>query len=180
MERLWAGGEAVELIIVGAQGWAVEALAEALRAHPEQGRRLHWLSGVSDEFLDALYRKAKALIFASEGEGFGLPLIEAARHGTPIIARDIPVFREIAEDNADYFAAGSDSAELAAHLRDWLQRHAEGLHPRSGGLRWITWRESALQLQEALDGLRVHRHWPVPPVSSPSVAAPSGAPTAAV
>ncbi len=173
MERLWADGEAVQLIIVGTQGWAVESLAERLRAHPERARKLHWLSGVSDEFLDALYRKAKALVFASEGEGFGLPLIEAARHGGAIIARDITVFREIAEDHADYFAADSDSAELAGHLREWLQRHAEGRHPRSDGVRWITWRESALQLQEALDGRRVHRQWPLPANFSQSEAAPA-------
>jgi glycosyltransferase involved in cell wall biosynthesis len=159
MERLWADGEPIQLIIVGQQGWALDILAEKLRSHPERGRKLHWLEGVSDEYLDALYRNTTALIFASEGEGFGLPLIEAARYGAAIIARDIPVFREIAKDHADYFSADSDGAALATHLRAWMLRHAEGRHPQSGGVKWLTWRESALQLQEALDGRRHYRRW---------------------
>lgn len=40
------------------------------------------------------------LIAASFGEGFGLPLIEAAQHGLPIMARDIAVFREVAKEYA--------------------------------------------------------------------------------
>ena len=43
-------------------------------------------------------------LVASEGEGFGLPLIEAARHKPPIIARDIAVFREVANGHVLYFA----------------------------------------------------------------------------
>ena len=47
---------------------------------------------------------------ASRGEGFGLPLIEAATHGRPVLARDLPVFREQRLPNAYFF---SDEAPAA-------------------------------------------------------------------
>ena len=58
---------------------------------------------------------SSSLIAASECEGFGLPLIEAARQGLPVIARDIPVFREVAGDHAFYYSAGRPE-ELADAL----------------------------------------------------------------
>ena len=47
------------------------------------------LQGISDEYLEQVYAASTCLIAASINEGFGLPLIEAARHGIPIVARDI-------------------------------------------------------------------------------------------
>jgi len=58
---------------------------------------------VSDGELALLYRGAAALIQASEAEGFGLPLIEALSVGTPVLANDIPVFRELAGAHATFF-----------------------------------------------------------------------------
>src|SRR5690606_14583343 len=104
-DALWASGESTRLVIVGRQGWLVDELADCLRAHPENGRRLFWLSDVSDEALLKLYASSDALIMASRAEGFGLPLIEAARHGIRLIARDLPVFREVAGDAAFYFSS---------------------------------------------------------------------------
>lgn len=58
---------------------------------------------VSDEELAALYKNAEAFIFPSLFEGFGLPGLEAMACGTPVLASDIPVFREIYSDAAIYF-----------------------------------------------------------------------------
>ena len=73
------------------------------------------LGYVSDTELSALYRQARFLAFPSRYEGFGLPVIEAQAHGTPVIASDIPVLREVAGDGAVYFPAG-DASELARHM----------------------------------------------------------------
>lgn len=159
MERLWKEGRAVQLIIVGKRGWMVDELVALLRQHPEKDHRLHWLEDASDEFLDKLYSKAAALVAASEGEGFGLPLIEAARHGVPIIARDIPVFREVAGEHAEYFPVEDDPVELAAYFRGWLDKYSAGRHVQSNGMSWLTWRESAAQLQAVLEGRRPYRQW---------------------
>ncbi len=63
-----------------------------------------------------MYDAAQCLLAASEAEGFGLPLIEAAQHGLPVMARDIPVFREVAGDHAFYFD-GTDPEHLADAIR---------------------------------------------------------------
>jgi glycosyltransferase involved in cell wall biosynthesis len=149
LEALWARGIDCNLAIVGKQGWQVDALAASIRDHAESGRRLFWLQGISDEFLDHVYRASTCLVAASEGEGFGLPLIEAAQHGIPIVARDIPVFREVAGNHAFYFT-GMEGANLAAALEDWLDLHRQGRHPPSAGMDWLTWQESTEQLKRLL------------------------------
>ena len=148
-EALWAQGENVNLTIVGRQGWIVESLVGKLRAHPELGHRLFWLEGISDEFLEQIYAASTCLIAASEGEGFGLPLIEAAQHKLPIIARDIPVFREVAGEYAAYFS-GKAPDDLAQAIIAWLQLFASGQHKTSAGMPWLTWEESAKLLLEAI------------------------------
>jgi len=90
------------------------------------------------------------LIAASEGEGFGLPLIEAAQHGVPIIARDLPVFREVAGDGAYYFN-GKDSEDVAGAVLRWLTLFEAGEAPGSAAVGWLTWQQSATQLLAALD-----------------------------
>lgn len=141
-EQLWAQGKNYNLFIVGKQGWNVEALCERLRQHPQAGRRLVWLQNISDEFLNLLYERSRALIFASQGEGFGLPLIEAAQKGLPLILRRLPVFEEIAGNYAFYFD-GQQPEDLAQALERWLELYQQGRHPSTVGMPWLTWRQSA-------------------------------------
>lgn len=65
-----------------------------------------------------LYARSRALIFASQ-EGFGLPLIEAAQKKLPVIIRDIPVFKEIAQEHAWYFS-GEAPSDIAKAVEEWL------------------------------------------------------------
>lgn len=148
-ERCWQEGVEINLVLVGTQGWHVNELTEKIRSHPQLDKRLFWLEGISDEYLEGIYAASACLIAASEGEGFGLPLIEAARHKLPIIARDIPVFREVAGGHAFYFA-GNAPTDLATALKEWLALYAAGEHPKSGAMPWLTWKESAEYLKEIL------------------------------
>jgi len=149
IEQLWADGVDVNLVVAGKRGWMVEALVERMTQHAERNRRLFWLDGVSDEFLEKVYAASACLIAASHGEGFGLPLIEAAQHKLPIVARDIPVFREVAGAHAHYFS-GEAPAALAASLKEWLALHAQGKAIRSDAMPWLSWRDSTRQLLAAL------------------------------
>ena len=157
-ERLWAGGFQGNLVVVGHQGWHVESLTERMCNHPERGKRFFWLPDASDEMLSQVYSSATALLAASVGEGFGLPLIEAARHRVAIIARDIPVFREVAGEHAFYFK-GESADSLASSLREWFDLHSRGLAPSPEGLKWLSWKESAQQLMEVALGPRIYRTW---------------------
>lgn len=146
-ELLWEQGAQINLVIVGNQGWMVEELSKRLHKHPELNNRLFWLQEISDEYLEQIYAVSTCLIAASEGEGFGLPLIEAAKHKLPIIARGIPEFREVAGDHADYFS-GLAPASLASAVEHWLAVYANNGVPKSEGMPWITWSQSADQLLE--------------------------------
>lgn len=150
-ELLWAQGRDVNLVMVGKQGWMVDELAHRLRSHPELGKRLFWLEGVSDEYLERIYAAASGLVAASVGEGFGLPLIEAAQHKLPIIARDLPVFREVGGERAFYFS-GTLPQDLADALDAWLALHACDNAPSPVGLPWLTWSDSARQLMQVVLG----------------------------
>jgi len=148
-ESLWAQGVDINLVIIGKRGWLVDELVMRLENHPEKGSRLFWLEGISDEYLEKVYSTATCLIAASEGEGFGLPLIEAAQHHLPMIIRDLPVFREIAGEHAFYFQ-GMTAAALADAIQAWLELHKHGKHPTSATMPWLTWEQSAEQLKAVL------------------------------
>lgn len=147
-EQLWLKGDQTNLVIAGKQGWMIEPFIHRLQSHPEAGRRLHWLNGPSDEVLRLLYQNCCGLLMASKGEGFGLPIIEAAYFNKPMLIRDLPVFREIAGNSAHYFlATGHNSLQQA--LPQWLAeigaKNQVPTHPS-----WVTWRESCVQLVKEL------------------------------
>lgn len=161
-EQLWQQGIDINLVIVGRPGWLVEKLVARIANHPERGRRLFWFDKADDALLLETYRQASALLMPSEGEGYGLPLIEAARHGVPLIARDLPVFREVAGEHAHYFS-GYDPGSLSTAIQSWLKLHELGEHPKANGVTWASWAESTRQLvQVVAEGQWVHQWLPRP------------------
>jgi glycosyltransferase involved in cell wall biosynthesis len=142
-EHLWDRGRKVNLVIVGKPGWKTEALQEYLVDHPQKQRLLFWLHDVSDEMLELLYSAALGVIVASEAEGCGLPLIEALHHDKPVLARDIPVFREIGGDRITYFTGNNGT--VAEDVDNWLNRIAQAQVPPIG-VPLQTWQDSALHL----------------------------------
>jgi glycosyltransferase involved in cell wall biosynthesis len=149
-DQLWAAGHMMKLVVVGRAGWMVDETLARFRSHDRLGEDFFWFDAASDECLEDLYQCATCLIAASEGEGFGLPLIEAARHGVPMMARDIPVFREVAGEAACYFG-GPESAALAPSVLEWLTLNEQGRAPLPNEMKWNTWAESAAQLVDSLN-----------------------------
>ena len=147
-ETLWASGVDVNYAIVGGRGWMEDAFFQQLEFHPERGRRLFWFEDVSDEVLAEIHREATAFLAASEVEGSGLPLVEAARFGLPIIARDILAFREATAGHASFFTTLSGT-ELAAYLAAWLPRRAAYEVPGSAMVPSHDWCASARSLADA-------------------------------
>ncbi len=158
-ERLWAEGTEVNLVIVGHEGWHVESLVGRMNSHKQAGKRLFWLNAADDRVLSQVYGAASGLLAASEAEGFGLPLIEAARYGVPIVARDIPVFREVAGEHAYYFKNDKQPASLKEALGYWLELYAHGKAPSSREMKWLTWQESARRLMDCILGKKFYAEW---------------------
>ena len=157
-EQLWRKGIKVNLVVVGRHGWHMEAFVKRLGMHPELGQRLHWPSKVSDEYLDQIYAACTCLLASSEGEGFGLPLIEAARHGLPILARDLPVFREVAGPCASYFS-GLEPGALSLAVQGWLRLKASGKTPETNQMPRQTWAQSTAQLLSVILGEQWYQSW---------------------
>ncbi|MEM7062889.1 MAG: glycosyltransferase family 1 protein [Cyanobacteria bacterium P01_B01_bin.77] len=148
-DLLWQSGVDINLVIVGKHGWNVDRLAKKLKRYDSDNPSFFWLDAISDEYLEQVYAASTVLLAASEGEGFGLPLIEAAQNQLPIVARDLPVFREVAGKNAFYFNA-KQPYELANALEEWLMLYSENRIPTSDGLSWLTWEESTQQLVKSM------------------------------
>ena len=100
VERL--GEKAPRLVVIGRRGWECENVLDLLeRCETLRGFVIE-KGGCSDDELATYLRHAQALLFPSFVEGYGLPLIEALSLGVPVIASDLPVFRELAGDIPDY------------------------------------------------------------------------------
>jgi glycosyltransferase involved in cell wall biosynthesis len=146
---LWKRKFQVNLVIVGKQGWDVSELINKIQAHSQSDVSLFWLQNISDEFLDYVYKSCICLIAASEAEGFGLPLIEAAHHKIPILARDLKVFREVAGDNASYFNGGS-SFDYANSIEQWLLKYNSGNYIKSDNMDYLNWSQHVEKLTTLL------------------------------
>ena len=153
-EKLWEEGIEANLLIVGRKGWLSDDITNYIAGHSELNSKLYWFNGVSDEYLEAIYDVSDCLIAASNAEGFGLPLIEAARHDLAIFARDIPVFREVAGEHAFYFR-GAKPDDQAKELKEWIHLWEQKKHPCSTNMKFFTWKESSDQFIESF----VKQNW---------------------
>jgi len=147
-ENLWKRDYQLNLVFVGNLGWD-KKVTDYIMNHNELNSRFFFFSNISDGLLKTIYEKSTCLIFASHAEGFGLPLVEAAQHKTPIILRDIPVFREIAEENGFYFT-GNEPEDLVEAIEEWLKLFNKGVHPKSENMKLFTWKQSVEQLKNIL------------------------------
>lgn len=162
-ELLWDKGVQVALCFVGKVGWKCDALIRRIETHPQSGRRLFMLNGLSDSELAFCYQASKALVFPSYVEGFGLPIIEALGHGLPVLVSDIPVFREIGVDYAIYFDL-ADPSSLCREVENFEALDPIVQRARLKSWQWLTWRDATIQLLDRtrfnLDNTRVCQQGP--------------------
>jgi glycosyltransferase involved in cell wall biosynthesis len=135
-ERL--GPATPRLVLVGRRGWEAENIVDmlercaAIRAHVVE------VSGLSTHGLAALMRGATALLMPSFAEGYGIPIVEAAASGLPVVASDIPVHREIGAgfcdfldplDGTGWMRAVEEIAAPDSGRRAALARRLDGYRP---------------------------------------------------
>lgn len=110
---------------------------------------------VPDELLAGLYSGARAAVVPSLAEGFGLPAVEAAACGAPVVLSDLPAHRESVGESALYFPA-TDVDALAGHLESlWRDPDmAARLGERArGAVERLSWDASAERLGEVIRGV---------------------------
>ncbi|SOD93764.1 Glycosyltransferase involved in cell wall bisynthesis [Blastococcus haudaquaticus] len=98
-------GRVPPLVLVGPAGWGPEITADP---------GVHVLPYLPAEELRGLVAGATALVFPSRYEGFGLPALEAMATGTPVLANDIPVLREVLGECGTFVDADDRDALVAA------------------------------------------------------------------
>lgn len=115
------------------------------------GPRVNFLSGVDEQRLVYMYQRARALIYPSWDEGFGLPLVEAMSTGTPVVASDIPVHREVCGDAAIYVRLGDKGSwERAFAILNNEQMTNQYILKGLERSKQFSWARSAMQLTNVL------------------------------
>ncbi len=114
------GTSAPCLVVIGKRGWECENVVDLLeRCLPLKGVVIE-KSGCSDAELITYLHHARALLFPSFAEGYGLPVTEALSLGVPVIANELPVFQETADGVPDY-ADPLDGPRWETLIRDYAQ-----------------------------------------------------------
>jgi len=111
------------LVVIGQRGWKCENVVELLERSQELKGFVIERNDCSDVELVTYLHHAQALLFPSFVEGYGLPLVEALAQGTPVIASNLPVFREMAGEIPEYADPRSDER--------WMELIADYSKPRS-------------------------------------------------
>ena len=145
---LFRSGREERLVYVGRKGWKADALYERIRNHPERGRRFLFVENASEFELARIYDRSVALISPSRGEGYGLPVVEGALRGKPVILSDLPVYREIAGE-AGFFFPLDDPAAFNRQIDAVLAIDPEERLRRARSIRIGTWRQGALDILNA-------------------------------
>jgi glycosyltransferase involved in cell wall biosynthesis len=107
------GDAAPRLVIVGRRGWEADDVFALLDNHDFQGKVVE-AGALDDRALASVLGRARALLFPSHAEGFGIPMVEALAAGIPVIANDLPVFREVVGDIPELLAVDDEDAWVAA------------------------------------------------------------------
>ncbi|MCU1543738.1 MAG: hypothetical protein JWM50_1603 [Microbacteriaceae bacterium] len=125
----------VPLLVVGEPQGKRAELGPAAAAAVTSGA-VRFLGYLDDAELAWLYAHARVFLFLSLDEGFGMPTLEAARFGAPVVASDIPVFREILGDGARYVAPNDVAAAAHAVVAAYEAGRATPVDPARLGYSW--------------------------------------------
>ncbi|MFB0610769.1 glycosyltransferase family 4 protein [Aurantiacibacter poecillastricola] len=141
--RVWArliermGADTPRLVCAGKWGVKADEVRWLLQCNPALSRHVEFRSGLDDGEIASLMAGSRALLIPSLAEGFGLPLVEALEAGVPVIANDLPVFREIGQGIPLLIDAGKDDLwleHIGQFVKDGPARRRQlsamgGFHP---------------------------------------------------
>jgi glycosyltransferase involved in cell wall biosynthesis len=155
-------------------GEALTPDQQQMLRHSGMSERTTMVSDVDETTLAALYRRATILLQPSEREGFGLPVIEALASGTPVVASDLPVLREVGGSAVEYCPVGAVDAwcrtvaALVQECRDMPVRWGARRETGRRQARSFTWQRFACDVSEVYRRVAEHDGLTLPaPIEEP-------------
>lgn len=145
------GDQAPQLVIIGQRGWEAQEVFDLLDNPGPLEDHVVELGRCDDARMQALIAGARALLMPSFVEGYGLPLVEALEFGAPVIASDLPVFREIAGDIPEYCDPNDQSgwvSTIEAYAGDGPARQDH--LKRMAGFRPTRWHDHFERVEDFL------------------------------
>lgn len=121
----------------------------------ELGKRFKIIGPLSQDDLVNLYKGAKAYIFPSKSEGFGLPGLESMAVGCPVVASNIDVFKEVYGEAPLYFDT-NDPKDLARNVRLILENESIRMKKITSGLKQVkkySWKKLANETLDVYNSL---------------------------
>ncbi|MEG0186628.1 MAG: glycosyltransferase, partial [Stenotrophomonas sp.] len=155
IERL--GDAAPRLVIVGQRGWLCDNVIDMLERCEVLKGFVFQKTGCSDAELASWLGHSQALLFPTFAEGYGMPLAEALALGVPVIASDLPAFREIAGDIPEYVDPldGRRWAELVVEYAQPQSQMRSIQCQKMAGFSLPTWEAHFQQVEALMEQLRV-------------------------
>lgn len=158
IERL--GQAAPRLVIIGQRGWECENVVDLLERCETLKGFVFERPDCSDSELACWLHHSRALLFPTFAEGYGMPLAEALAMGVPVIASDLPVFREIAGEVPEYVDPldGQRWKELVVEYAQPQSPMRQSQCQRMAGCEMPTWGSHFQQVEALMERLRVKKH----------------------
>jgi alpha-1,3-rhamnosyl/mannosyltransferase len=127
-------------VLAGGWGWKSDRVADYYREVAESRNVMH-LGYTDDRHLPGLYAGARALVYPSHYEGFGLPPIEMLASGGAVLASTADAHREVLGVHAHFVAPDDTDGWRAALSRatrddDWLNMLRQGGRERARRFSW--------------------------------------------
>ncbi|WP_245214158.1 glycosyltransferase family 4 protein [Pararoseomonas indoligenes] len=146
------GQRTPHLLVVGRRGWENENVVDILERCDALRGTVREVGQVADREVWEILRGARALLFPSFAEGYGLPLAEALALGVPAICSDLPALREVGGEVPDYLDPLDGIAWRSAIL-DYMQTDSQAREAqlaRLAGWRAPRWDEHFARVDEVL------------------------------
>jgi len=155
-ERLKREFDELELVFVGKHGWGMDAFIKRLCGHQLLGKKVHWLSYLSDDVLAHFYQNAFVVTYISRYEGFGLPVAEALAFSNIVISCNNSSLAESSQNLALYVDEKDMVGSIVEYVRGYMndaslyREHREYIEAH---FRPKSWQEVYLQISYKLFGL---------------------------
>lgn len=156
-ELLWLEGHRFRLVFVGGNAWNSHDFVDRVKRLQAAGRPVVMLSSIAEPMLWAGYHLARFSVFPSLNEGYGLPIVESAACGTPVVTSAFGSMREIGEGNGALLVDPHDDSAVTDGMRTLLVNDSvyEQLRAEAAAFRPRSWDEYATEAWRYLvDGAR--------------------------